>query len=68
VPNVNKIKTNFSNPMTDISIFYGDHTKDSVTAKNLFDQIKIAETTYHWSDAATTGNFKLALGRRDRTI
>jgi hypothetical protein len=27
----------------------------------MFDRIKIAQTTYHWSDAATAGNFKHAL-------
>jgi hypothetical protein len=59
--NVNKLKTLFSNPKADIPIFYGDHTKDSITAKNLFDRIKIAQTTYHWSDIATARNFKLAL-------
>jgi hypothetical protein len=27
----------------------------------MFGPIKIAQTTIHWSDAATAGNFKLAL-------
>ena len=27
----------------------------------MIDRIKIAKTTYHWSDSATAGNFKLAL-------
>jgi hypothetical protein len=27
----------------------------------MFDEIKINQTTYHWSDSATAGNFKLAL-------
>jgi hypothetical protein len=30
----------------------------------MFDHIKIAQTTYHWSDATTAGNFKLALRSR----
>jgi hypothetical protein len=28
----------------------------------MYDSIIIAQTTYRWSDAATAGNFKLALG------
>jgi hypothetical protein len=59
--NVNELKTLFSNPKADIPIFYGDHTKDSITAKFMFDQIKIAQTTYQWSDATTASSFKLAL-------
>jgi hypothetical protein len=27
----------------------------------MYNQIKIAQTMYHWLDAATAGNFKLAL-------
>jgi hypothetical protein len=30
----------------------------------MFDRIKIAQTSYQWSDAATAGNFKLALRGR----
>jgi hypothetical protein len=36
-------------------------TKDSVTAKFMCNRIIIAQATYRWSDAATAGNFKLAL-------
>ena len=61
VVNVNELKTLFSNPKADIPIFYGDHTRDTVTAKFMFDRIKIAQTTYNWSDATTPGNFQLAL-------
>ncbi len=59
--NVNELKALFSNPKADIPIFYGNHTKDSITAKFMFDRIKIAQATYHWSDAVTAGNFKLTL-------
>ena len=58
---VNELKTIFSNPKEDIPIFYGDKTKDSVTPKFMYDQIQIAQVTFHWSDGATAGNFKLAL-------
>jgi hypothetical protein len=51
--NVNKLKTLCSNPKADIHIFYGDHTKDSITAKFMFDHIKIAQATYHCSDGVT---------------
>jgi hypothetical protein len=57
---MNELKTLFSNPKVDIPIFYGDHTKDLITAKFMFDCIKIAQTTYHWSNSATAGNCKLA--------
>jgi hypothetical protein len=30
------------------------------TVKFMFDLIKITQTTYYWSDAATAGNLKLA--------
>ncbi len=33
-------------------------------AKFMFDRIKITQIIYHWSDAATTRNFKLALRGR----
>ncbi len=58
---VNQLETIFSNPKADIPIFYGDKSKDSVTAKFMYDRIMIAQATYRWSDAATAGNFKLAL-------
>ena len=58
---VNQLETIFSNPKADIPVFYGDKTKDSVTAKFMYDRIMIAQATYRWSDAATAGNFKLAL-------
>jgi hypothetical protein len=59
--NVNELKALISNPKADITIFYEDNTKDSVTAKFMYDRINIAQLTYHWSDSATAGNFKLAL-------
>jgi hypothetical protein len=59
--NIIELKTLFSNPKADIPIFYEDYTKDSITAKFMFDHIKIAQATYHWSDAATDKNFKLTL-------
>ena len=58
---VNQLQTIFSNPKADIPVFYGDKSRDSVTAKFMYDRIIIAQTTYRWSDAATAGNFKLAL-------
>ena len=58
---VNQLETIFSNPKADIPIFYGEKTRDSITAKFMYDRIIIAQTTYRWSDAATAGNFKLAL-------
>ncbi len=63
---VNQLQTIFSNPKADIPIFYGDKTRDSITAKFMYDRIIIAQATYRWSDAATAGNFKLAL--RDKAI
>jgi hypothetical protein len=57
---VNQLETIFSNSKADIPVFYGDKTKDSVTAKFMYDRIIIAQATYRWSDAATAGNFKLA--------
>jgi hypothetical protein len=58
---VNKLETIFSNPKADIHVFYEDITKDSVTAKFIYDRIIIAQATYRWSDVATAGNFKLAI-------
>ena len=34
---------------------------DNVSAKLLLDRIRIACTTYRWTDETTAGNFKLAL-------
>jgi hypothetical protein len=45
VVNVNELETLFYNLKVDIPIFYRDHTKGSVTAKFMFDQNKIAQTT-----------------------
>jgi hypothetical protein len=59
--NLNELKTLFLNPKADILIFYGDIPKDSIIAKFMFDWINIAQATYRWSDAATAGNFELAL-------
>ncbi len=58
---VNLLETIFSNPKVDIPVFYGDKTKDSVTAKFMYNHIIIAQATYRRSDAATDRNFKLAL-------
>ena len=58
---VNQLRTWFSNPKADIPIFYGDPTMDNVSAKFLFDRIKIACTKYECSGETTAGNFKLAL-------
>ena len=58
---VNQLKTAFGNPKADIPIFYGDASLDNVSAKFLLERIRIARTTYGWSDETTAGNFKLAL-------
>ena len=58
---VNQLKTAFGNPKADIPIFYGDASLDNVSAKFLLERIRIAQTTYGWSDETTAGNFKLAL-------
>ena len=58
---VNQLKTAFGNPKADIPIFYGDAALDNVSAKFLLERIRIAKTTYGWSDETTAGNFKLAL-------
>jgi hypothetical protein len=42
VMNVNELKTLFSNPKSDISIFYGDQTKDSITAQFIAGNFKLA--------------------------
>ena len=64
VVNVNELKALFSNPKADSPICYGDHTKDTLTVKFMFDCIKIAQAAYNWSDAARAGNFQLALRGR----
>ena len=58
---VNQLRTAFGTPRADIPIFYGDSSLDNVSAKFLFDRIKIARTTYGWTDQTTAGNFRLAL-------
>ncbi len=58
---VNQLETIFSNPKADIQIFYGEKSRDFLTAKFMYDRIIIAQSTYRWLDAATAGNFKLAL-------
>ncbi len=58
---VNQLETIFSNPKADIPIFYGEKKQRFKTAKFMYDRIIIAQRTYRWSDAATAGNFKLAL-------
>ena len=50
-----------STPLTDIPIFYGDEKKDTVTAKFLYDRMKLAVETNHWNDADAGGNFCLQL-------
>ena len=58
---VNQLRTAFSNPKADIPLFLGDSIMDNVSTKFLLDRIKIASTTYGWSDETTARNFKLAL-------
>ena len=58
---VNQLKTAFGNPKADIPIFYGDASLDNGSAKFLLERIRIARTTYGWSDETTAGNFKFAL-------
>jgi hypothetical protein len=54
---VNQLETIFSNPKADLPVFYRHITKDSVTAKFMYDCIIITQATYRWADAATAGNF-----------
>jgi hypothetical protein len=61
---VKELETLFSNSKADIPIFYGEQIIDNVKAKFMCDQIKTVQTTYHWSEEATAGNFKLALRER----
>ena len=58
---VNQIRMAFGNPIADIPLFYRDSTMDDVSAKFLLDRIRIAQTTYGWTDETTAGNFKRAL-------
>ena len=58
---INQLRKAFSNPKADILLFYGDSIMDYVSAKFLLDRIKMAPTTYGWTDETTAGNFKLAL-------
>ena len=46
---VNQLKTAFGNPKADIPIFYGGASLDNVSAKFLSERIRIAHTTYGWS-------------------
>jgi hypothetical protein len=59
--NANEFKTIFSNPKADIPVYFEKITEDSLRTKCMYDQILFAQTTYQLSDAATVGNFKLAL-------
>jgi hypothetical protein len=58
--NFYELQTIFSNPTVDIPIFYGESSKNSVTAKFMYNHILFAQTIYHLSDAATAVNFKLS--------
>ena len=59
---VNKLRTAFSTSKTDIPLFYTDTALDNVNEKKLLlDRIRIAPTTYGWTNVTTAGNFRLAL-------
>ena len=58
---VNQLRTAIGAPRADIPIFYGDSALDNVSAKFILGIIRIARTTYGWSDQTTVGNFRLAL-------
>ena len=58
---VSQLRTAIGTPKADIPLFYGDSALDNVSAKFLLDRIRIAHTTYGWSDQTAAGNFRLAL-------
>ena len=51
--NVYQLGTAIGTPRADIPIFYGDSALDNVSVKFLLDRIRIARTTYGWSDQNT---------------
>jgi hypothetical protein len=65
--NVNEVKALFLNPRSDIQILFGVQTRDYITAKFMYGQIKVSQTTYHWSGKTKAGNFKLALSSHKLT-
>jgi hypothetical protein len=50
VMNVNELKTLVSNPKADMLIFYGDHTKDSIIAKDqdCSSNLPLVRCIYSW--------------------
>ena len=50
-----------STPQTDIPLFYGDPSKDTVTPKFLMNRMTTAIATHNWTDAQAAGNFTLQL-------
>ena len=50
-----------STPQTDIPLFYGDPSKDTVTPKFLMDRMVTAIATHNWTQAQAAGNFTLQL-------
>ena len=48
-----------STPQTDIPLFYGDPTKDTVTPKFLMNRMLTAIDTHNWTNAQAAGNFTL---------
>lgn len=51
----------FNNPKADIPQYFSDSLMDNLSSKFLLDRIRIACTTYRWTDTTTAGNFKLAV-------
>ena len=50
-----------STPQTDIPLFYGDPSKDTVTPKFLMNRMLTAIATHNWTEAQAAGNFTLQL-------
>ena len=61
VINPNDLRGILSTPQTDIPLFYGDPSKDTVTPKFLMNRMITAIATHNWTDAQAAGNFTLQL-------
>ncbi len=54
---VNELNIIFSNFKAEIPIYFVETSRDSVTAKFMYDGILIVQATKRWSNAATSRNF-----------
>ena len=57
---LSQLRTALSNPKEDITLYFRDSVMGNGSAKFLLDRIKIAHTTYGWTDEMIACNFKLA--------